>query len=196
MEFKALTGKAIEPFLEDLACLRIEVFKEFPYLYEGSQEYEREYLDTYINSPRSLVVLVYDAEKCIGATTCIPLEDESEEFLKPFLKQNIDISKVFYFGESIIKKDYRGNRIGHKFFEIREEHARKTISNLNYTAFCSVVREDTHPLKPKNYKPLNSFWSRMGYAEMINMYVMYPWRDVGSNDEDLKRMNFWLKKWS
>ena len=33
--FKRVTGSDIAPHVEDLARLRIEVFREFPYLYDG-----------------------------------------------------------------------------------------------------------------------------------------------------------------
>ncbi|WP_339374086.1 hypothetical protein [Methylogaea oryzae] len=60
---KCLSGRAIEPYLSDLARLRIEVFRDFPYLYDGTQEYEEKYLRTYVNSPDSVVVLAYDATR-------------------------------------------------------------------------------------------------------------------------------------
>ena len=39
-------GKEILPYIEALGKLRIEIFKEFPYLYAGDMEYERKYLNT------------------------------------------------------------------------------------------------------------------------------------------------------
>ena len=53
--FQRVIGAAIAPHVPDLARLRIEVFREFPYLYDGAEDYERKYLQTYINSPRSLM---------------------------------------------------------------------------------------------------------------------------------------------
>ena len=41
-------GAEIRDYFEDLTQLRMTVFKEFPYLYEGSLEYELEYLETYL----------------------------------------------------------------------------------------------------------------------------------------------------
>ena len=44
-------GAEIEPHLEALGGLRIVVFREFPYLYEGTLAAEREYLQVYVRSP-------------------------------------------------------------------------------------------------------------------------------------------------
>ena len=70
--FRQLSGSAIAPYVPDLARLRIEVFREYPYLYDGDEAYERKYLQTYLDAPRSLAVLVYDGAQLIGASTGLP----------------------------------------------------------------------------------------------------------------------------
>src|SRR5262245_57505554 len=115
-----LSGRALEPWLDGLGALRIAVFREYPYLYDGSLEYEREYLRTYVNAPKSLVVLVTDGDqKVVGATTCIPLKDEGPEFQEPFRKHGYDVDDVCYFGESILLPQLRGKGIGKEFFQRR-----------------------------------------------------------------------------
>jgi hypothetical protein len=44
---KSFKGNAILPYLDDVALLRIEIFCDYPYLYEGDMEYESNYLKTY-----------------------------------------------------------------------------------------------------------------------------------------------------
>ena len=56
--FHAFTGRSLEPWLEALGELRIRVFREYPYLYDGTLEYEREYLRRYLDARDSLVVIV------------------------------------------------------------------------------------------------------------------------------------------
>ena len=55
---EALNGPAALPYMGDLAALRIEVFREFPYLYEGTLEYEQRYLKSYAEHARSVTVPV------------------------------------------------------------------------------------------------------------------------------------------
>ena len=144
-------GSGIESVFDDLAALRIAVFHDYPYLYEGSVEYEKEYLKTYSNSERSFLFAVYDGQKMVGATTCIPLKDETAEVRKPFEDAGFDIDTIFYFGESILLPEYRGLGLGHRFFDEREAHAR-SFGKYQMTCFCSVDRGDNHPAKPAGYR--------------------------------------------
>ena len=45
VEIRPVSGIAVEPWLDELADLRIRIFRDYPYLYDGSVEYERDYLD-------------------------------------------------------------------------------------------------------------------------------------------------------
>ena len=44
LEIRNVHGPELEPFIDGLGRLRIAVFREYPYLYDGSLDYEREYL--------------------------------------------------------------------------------------------------------------------------------------------------------
>src|SRR5690606_17923419 len=114
----------ILPHLNALAELRIAVFRDFPYLYDGSLEYEERYLRTYANSPDSVIVLVRDGQRVVGASSGIPLADETEELKRPFLEQGLDVDRIFYCGESVLLAEYRGRGLGVRFFQEREAHAR------------------------------------------------------------------------
>lgn len=195
--FKNVTGIELAPWIEELALLRMTVFREFPYLYEGSLDYEKDYLSVYLNSKNSLVILVFHEEKLVGASTCIPLQEEVEEFQDPFLKKSLDINSVFYFGESIVLKEFRGNKLGHKFFKMREGYAKKILRDaLNYTVFCAVDRPDNHPLKPDGFQPLDSFWNKLGYQKQESMRALFPWKDIDQKEETKKNMSFWIKEWN
>lgn len=195
LKYKLVKGSDIKEYIEDIARLRITVFKEFPYLYDGDLEYEEDYLSVYLSSKRSLIILVYDNDLCIGASTCIPMEDEKLAFQEPLMAEGFDISKVFYFGESIILKEYRGQKIGQKFFNLREKHSKEQIKGLEYIVFCSVSREEYHPLRPASYRSLNQFWNRIGYKELDNLAVSFAWKDIDKSEEDFKVMKFWGRSW-
>jgi GNAT superfamily N-acetyltransferase len=189
-----LQGESLLPWLEGLGKLRIAVFHEYPYLYEGTLEYELDYLNTYVRSADSLVVIVADSEKKeVGATTCIPLRDEGPEFQAPFLKAGIPVDEVCYFGESILLPQYRGQGLGKEFFARRETHARNL--GFVYTAFCAVDRPENHPLKPLGYRPLNDFWLAQGYEKQPRMQATFVWKEIGEEVESPKTLTFWMKSW-
>lgn len=56
LEFRVLTGSDIAPRIDDLARLRMEVFRAFPYPYEGSQDCEARYLAAYARSIDSVTL--------------------------------------------------------------------------------------------------------------------------------------------
>jgi len=60
LSFVTKRGAEIASIFEGLGKLRIAVFRDFPYLYEGTLEHEKEYLQTYANSERSFLFSVYD----------------------------------------------------------------------------------------------------------------------------------------
>lgn len=129
----------------------------------------------------------------VGATTCIPLIDETPEVKEPFINAGIDLESMFYFGESILLPDYRGLGLGHRFFDEREAHAR-SIETCKITCFCSVVRPENHPLKPIDYQPLDEFWMKRGYKKEPSLKSKFEWLDIGENQPTQKEMIYWTKK--
>ncbi len=57
LSITTVTGTELKPIITSLAQLRIEVFREFPYLYDGDLDYEETYLDTYLQSDKSITGL-------------------------------------------------------------------------------------------------------------------------------------------
>ncbi|MBM3547185.1 MAG: GNAT family N-acetyltransferase [Alphaproteobacteria bacterium] len=188
-----VTGEGLRRHIPDLARLRIQVFRDWPYLYEGDEAYEREYLETYIRSQRAVVVLALDGGRAVGASTALPLADEAAYVTRPFAERGLDIERFFYFGESVLDPTYRGRGIGVRFFEEREAHAR-SFNRFETACFCAVQRPDSHPMKPKDYVPLDAFWNRRGYAKDPGFLTTFPWRDIGEAEETEKPMAFWFKK--
>ncbi|WP_432343629.1 GNAT family N-acetyltransferase [Shinella yambaruensis] len=192
MQIKIVHGTAVTPHIVDLARLRIEVFRAFPYLYEGSEDYEASYLATYAQSPESLFVLALDGERIVGASTGVPMTDASQVFRVPFVAAGIDPAKVFYFGESVLLSAYRGRGFGVRFFEEREAYARR-LGRFDWCAFCAVDRPADHPLRPADYVPLDEFWGKRGYERRADLRTLLAWQDIGEAEETEKSMTFWLK---
>jgi len=194
VRIEPVSGAQIEQHLEELAALRIEVFREYPYLYDGTPENERRYLRGYAGSPRSVVVLALDGERAVGASTALPLRDHSEsQDMTPVLASaGFDPDRVYYFGESVLRASYRGQGIGHAFFDRREEAARR--HGFSVAAFCAVQRPENHPRKPANYVPHDAFWRKRGYEPRPDIVATFEWRDLDATEESPKPMMFWVKE--
>lgn len=192
MQVKIVHGEAVTPHIADLARLRTQVFHAFPYLYEGSEDYEAAYLATYAASPESLFVLAMDEDRMVGASTGVPMTDASDVFKAPFMAAGIDPATVFYFGESVLLSSYRGRGLGVRFFEEREAYAGR-LGRFDWCAFCAVERPRYHPLRPADYVPLDGFWRKRGYEHRADLRTMLAWQDIGEAEETEKPMSFWLK---
>ncbi|MCB1099424.1 MAG: GNAT family N-acetyltransferase [Verrucomicrobiae bacterium] len=190
-EYLEVCGAEIDTYRDAIGLLRIAVFCEFPYLYDGDLDYEREYLKVYAESKDSLIVLLHANGQLVGATTCIPMVDESEEFQKPFLDAGIDIATILYFGESIILPAFRGAGAGHEFFARREQHAHRV--GAKWMTFCAVDRPANHPLRPSDYRPLDEFWTRMGFAKNENLECTLQWKDIDEDEASFKKLTYWTK---
>ncbi len=190
-EVRPLGRAETEGLVDEIAGLRIEVFRAFPYLYDGDAGYERRYLETYLRSAGAVVIGAFDGGELVGAVTASPLADHFEAFAEPFAAHGLEPADWFYFGESVLLARYRGAGVGVRFFEERERAA--AAQGFRRCVFSAVVRPADHPLRPAGYEPLDAFWTKRGYARIDGLATGFSWRDVGEAEESVKPMEYWAK---
>lgn len=193
LHISTVGGGDIGPWLTDVARLRIAVFRDFPYLYDGDEAYEQRYLATYAACADSIFVLAFDGERVVGASTGIPLHEDGVAFQQPFVARGIDVRRVFYFGESVLLPAYRGLGIGHRFFDEREAHARR-LGGFEWTAFAAVDRAADDARRPDGYRGNDAFWGRRGYVRQAGMTMRLSWKELGESEESGKPLTFWLRR--
>lgn len=191
LRFERLCGDALLAYLPELARLRITVFREFPYLYDGDMAYEERYLQTYIRGRDSVIVLAFDGDRVVGASTGVALSEEPAHVQAPFRAADYPMDEIFYCGESVLLREYRGQGAGVAFFDHREAHA--IDHGYRYSCFCAVQRPTDHPARPGDYVPLDTFWNRRGYAIRPELHTTFSWKEVGETKESAKPMTFWMK---
>ena len=191
MRIEALTGEALDAALGDVAGLRIRVFRDWPYLYDGDLEYERGYLATYRNSDAAILVGAFDGTRLVGAATGTPMADHADDFAAAFEGTGLALNDIFYCAESVLLPEYRGRGVGHRFFDLREAHGRELGATVS--AFCGVVRPSDHPLRPEGYRPLDGFWRKRGYAPLEGAVAWFSWKDVGETEATLKPLQVWTR---
>ncbi len=193
MRLAIVSGEALRRHIPDLARLRIAVFREYPYLYDGTEAYEADYLATYTASGQAMAVLAVDGEQVVGASTGIPLAAEDEAFRTPFEALGIAPASVFYCGESVLLPAWRGQGLYREFFTRREAWAR-ALPGVTRIGFCAVQRPETHPLRPADWEPLDAVWRHFGYAPDERLSTTYAWKDIDQPDTTARPMQFWMKQ--
>lgn len=191
IRIEQLSGAGLEAHLTGLARLRIEVFRAYPYLYDGDPDYEAWYLEDFVRAEGAVVIAALDGGALIGAATASPMRAQKEAFRAPIAATGFDPDALFYFGESVLLANYRGHGIGHRFFDAREAAAR--AQGFDRSGFYGVVRPVDHPQKPAGYSPLNAFWARRGYEPLAGAVASFPWKEVGQAEEAEHPMQFWSR---
>jgi len=182
MEFEILTNHQIQQHIETIASLRIAIFKEYPYLYDGDMQSERDYLKSYAASKNSVVILAKDKGKIVGAVTGIPLSELDKIFLMPFMEKHIPTKAQYYLGEILLLKEYRGKGNGYKLYSMFEEWVRQK-GKYQKIVIAEVVRPANDPRKPKDYIPTRKFWESLGYIEHPELVFHIPYKEIGYKEK-------------
>mgnify|MGYP001191148026 CR=1 FL=1 len=187
-----VSGAALDAVVPVLARLRIAVFAAYPYLYKGTLTYEEKYLREFARAKDALVVTATTSKsEIVGCATGSAIEDHHADFARPLVEAGIDLPSTFYFGESVLLPDYRGQGIGHRFFDAREAHARDR--GYARTCFCAVERPANHPARPVDYSPLDTFWTRRGYAKREDITANFDWPEEPGGAQIAHTMHYWFR---
>lgn len=186
-----LTGDALRAAIPDLARLRCEVFAQWPYLYEGDPSYESDYLRDFAVAPGAVLIAAKDGDRIVGIATASPMSGQKPDYQAKFTEHGIDVSRLYYFGESVLLAQYRGRGIGHAFFDQREEQAR--LHGAKAATFCGVIRPDDHPARPADFSPLDPFWRKRGYDMIPGLISTFSWKDIGDAEQSDKPMQYWMR---
>jgi GNAT superfamily N-acetyltransferase len=190
MDLKVFRGRELNEQLENLGKLRIEVFKEYPYLYEGNPDYEKKYLNVYAQNRDSFVPMLFDADKLVGAATAIPMRYLDASTHTPILAAGYLPEEMLYIGEILLLPEYRGKGHGKKLMEQTLEFC-KSYNKAHMATLATVIREGK---VPKGYKNLDGFWTAFGFRAQPSMVGKLSWKDIGENAETPKQMQYWVKR--
>lgn len=187
-----LTGAAIAGALDDLATLRLDIFQEYPYLYQGRREDELTYLATYAEAPEACVILTCDGLSVIGAATGMPLIHEDVQMREAFAGTTFTPEDIYYVGELLLRPAYRNCGLGQMLLARLESHIRSLGSYCTLTC-ATVEHPDDHPLRPPDYIPIKRFLARTGFARLPGVTAHFIWRETDGVKRD-HPMQFWSKE--
>ncbi len=195
-QIKSFKGKEILPFIDELGSLRVKIFREFPYLYDGDLETERRYMSGFANSNKSVLIAVFLQEQMVGfiigtaLDSGLPITADAHDL---FSSKNLPVNNYYYIGDLVLLEEHRSFGLATKLLKLIETFA--ADNGYCSTCFLTVFREPDHPLKPKGYKDTARLWE-FRKTKKMNLSISYPWRTFISESESVMLQNtldFWEK---
>ena len=186
-----LTGAAVAAGLDDMATLRLDIFREYPYLYEGRRDDELVYLETYATAPDACVILAHDGATVIGAATGMPLSHEDQQMQDALSGTALPLDEIYYIGELLFRPAYRNCGLGGKLLGQLESRIR-SLGRYRTLTCATVERPDNHPLQPPGYLPITRFLAHTGFARLPGVSTNFTWRETDGIKRD-HPMQFWIK---
>ena len=171
-------------------ALRIAVFRDWPYLYDGDVGYEREYLAACAESPSSVVVLARDGEAVVAPA---PASRWRGQCRVPgaFRRTRDGGGQVFYCGESVLLPLPRARPRPCVLRRARGAHAR-ALGGFARTAFAAVDRDDGDPRKPRRASRQRGVLGQARLRAPAGMTMKLHWNEVGIGEVE-HPPTFWLR---
>ena len=120
------------------------------------------------------------------------MQEAQPEVLSAIRQFGWDPQSLFYFGESVLLPQFRGQGIGKQFMQKRVEWA-QLRGIYQSVLFCAVVQPEDHPDRPVDYRGLEGFWSRWGFEPVPNLVCHLAWKERRSAGEFKHALQFWKK---
>lgn len=195
-EIKIYVGSNARQYIDLVSQLRITAFKEYPYLYEGNLDYEREYMGGYTADMQAMITIATLDGKIVGVATGIPLVSNSDivkDAKATFETHHLNPQDYYYYGEVIVMPEYKGNGLAKKLFDAQDEKIKEW--GYKHTCILTVMRDENHPQKPIGYKLTDSVWAKMGFFKMA-LKANYHWPTIKPDQSVVEcehEMQFWQK---
>jgi hypothetical protein len=138
IQVETCRGAALARHLPALARLRLTVFRAWPYLYDGTPEYEETYLATYLRAPGAAIAIAWDGSDIIGAATCLPMQEAAAEVQSTFQNAGWSLAPIFYFGESVLLAPSCTDSL-HGFNRVRLSARARALENQCFVAITPTV---------------------------------------------------------
>jgi GNAT superfamily N-acetyltransferase len=187
--FEVVKGAQIKSIEQSFANLRISIFREYPYLYQGDLLTEKQYFDMF--GDNTICVIAKDGSAIVGIIIGTPLQEVFKRLLEPLTEAPIE--KMFYLADILVLKSYRGQQIGHTLYQLFEKEVQKTGLFTNIL-IREIFKSPDDPKKPSDYYSLDLFWNKKGFKKMEGITQQDQWKAIGDDDLSFHTMIYQEKK--
>jgi GNAT superfamily N-acetyltransferase len=192
INIQVLDQDSIGAHLPALASLRVAIFREYPYLYQGTIDHElREVLPIYARSQRCVCVIAQEGDQVIGVAVGVPLAEMDALMTAPLSKAGMSVTSIFCLGELLVVREFRGQGIGRQLYAAFEKQVRLMIAYRSIAMY--EIDRAADAAKPTDYRSLDPFWRQRGFVKHPELSFTVPWTEVGDTQPSEHRLVFWIK---
>lgn len=189
---EVLRGKELLSNISKLTKLRLAIYQEYPYLYEGNSAFEESYLSLFANSNESMLIIAKDNHQIIGAISGLPLDMAQKEIREVFIQSEIEIKDYYALCDVIVLKQYRSKGVGSILCEefLKQLQKKKRYKKL---VLWQIVKAPDDPKRPKSYFSPDGFWQKLGFIKNPGLMCFLKWIEISETKESSHRFEFWLR---
>jgi hypothetical protein len=186
-----------EQEIDVLAQMRITYFREYPYLYEGTKEYEVHYLGEYQQKAiDAYLVQAFNGDDLVGILTgCAFISDI--EIVRDgagfFREKGLSAEQYYYIGEAIIIPEYRAEKILPRLLYTLGREVKK-LNRYQSLCFLTVIRHEDDERKPHNYRSTDNLWEKLG-CQRPGITASFEWPTI-MHDNSVQNISndveFWM----
>jgi len=174
---------------------RLRYFREFPYLYVGTEEGEQKHVAGYIANPTARLILAWDNGKVVGVAIGTMLATETE-ILRQVSEQlpccEVIPEQCYYFGEMIFVPEYRHRGIGKRVLEALKNAGKE--QGASRFCFFAVAREPDDPRRPAGHVDSDVIFGKFGF-EKTDLAITVEWATI-QTDGNVKKSPHRLDLWT
>ena len=194
------SGENLATNISMLAEFRLLYFKEFPYLYAGTEEGERKHIAEYSANPTARLILARETNadnNIIGIAIVTILATEPEilrQIGEPLRSCDIIPEQCYYFGEMIAVPEYRHRGIGKQMLEALKNAGKE--QGARRFCFLAVAREPDDPRRPAGHIDTDLIFRKFGF-EKTALFVTFDWATIqrdGSVQASPSRLDLWVNQ--
>lgn len=193
ISIEVLKGKELVSNIPELARLRLTVFCEYPYLYEGDPILEKTYLSRFASSRDAFFVIAKVDNQVVGALSGLPLDATQKEIRDALHQPGIEIGEYYALSEIVLLKEHRNKKIGSMLYEQFEDQLLK-MKRYKKVVLWQIVRAQDDVRRPKDYFSLDNFWRKRGFVKHPEWICYIDWKEILEEKASAHRFEFWVKE--
>lgn len=192
IRIETLKGNEITPYYDEMIHFCHQIYRSYPYFYNGEDSEYAAYLKAYSQSNETIICLAFDDQEMVGLAIGTPMSKTRALYQQVLLEKGYDISSFFYLGEFGLKPSYWGMGIEDSLYSHIEQFAK--AEGVYEKIGCWEIKSEFHAFPPSpSYTLTKEFLEKVGFTYHPDLNFQICWTHVGDIHETAHSAVYSLK---